>query len=151
MNKKIQISKDNLVELYITKNLSPSEIENDLNISHSSFCKYIKQFGIVKSKDLIVECRRRTNLEKYGSETYNNMKKNQETKILNHGDPYYKMVKYIRDNIQIIKTLKIKLIIEYGELEVKNIYGKLCTAKFIIQDKSTKYKRLYIWKNKNTL
>ena len=66
MNKKIQISKDNLVELYITKNLSPSEIENDLNISHSSFCKYVKQFGIVKSKDLIAECRRRTNLERYG-------------------------------------------------------------------------------------
>ena len=36
-----------------------------------------------------MEKRRKTNLEKYGSETYNNMKKNQETKILNHGDPYY--------------------------------------------------------------
>ena len=42
------------------------------------------------------------------------------------------MVKYIRDNIQIIKILKIKLIIEYGELEVRNIYGKMCTAKSIV-------------------
>ena len=127
MNKKIQISKDTLVDLYIVKNLSPTEIEKELGISHSSFTKYIKEFNIVKSKELIKECRKRTNLlkygvdnpsksavvktkissankinkdiiiekrrktklEKYGSETYNNMKKNQETKILNHGDPYY--------------------------------------------------------------
>ena len=127
MNKKIQISKNTLVDLYIVKNLSPTEIEKELGISHSSFTKYIKEFNIVKSKELIKECRKRTNflkygvdnpsksatvktkislankinkdiiiekrrktkLEKYGSETYNNMKKNQETKILNHGDPYY--------------------------------------------------------------
>lgn len=127
MNKKIQVSKDTLFDLYIVKNLSPTEIEKELDISHSSFTKYIKEFNIVKSKELIKECRKRTNLlkygvdnpsksttvktkissankinkniiiekrrktklEKYGSETYNNMKKNQETKILNHGDPYY--------------------------------------------------------------
>lgn len=127
MNKKLQISKDTLFDLYIVKNLSPIEIEKELAISHSSFTKYIKEFNIVKSKELIKECRKRTNilkygvdnpskstivktkissanklnkniiiekrrktkLEKYGSETYNNMKKNQETKILNHGDPYY--------------------------------------------------------------
>lgn len=127
MNKKIQISKDTLFDLYIVKNLSPTEIEKELAISHSSFTKYIKEFNIVKSKELIKECRKRTNilkygvdnpskstivktkissanklnkniiiekrrktkLEKYGSETYNNMKKNQETKIANHGDPYY--------------------------------------------------------------
>ena len=127
MNKKIQISKDTLFELYITKNLSPTEIEKELTISHTSFTKYVKEFNIVKSKELIKECRKRTNLlkygvdnpsksidvknkissanklnkdiiiqkrrktklEKYGSETYNNMKKNRETKILNHGDPYY--------------------------------------------------------------
>lgn len=127
MNKKIQVSKDTLFYLYIVKNLSPTEIEKELDISHSSFTKYIKEFNIVKSKELIKECRKRTNLlkygvdnpsksttvktkissankinkniiiekrrktklEKYGSETYNNMKKNQETKILNHGDPYY--------------------------------------------------------------
>lgn len=127
MNKKIQISKDTLFDLYVIKNLSPTEIEKELAISHSSFTKYIKEFNIVKSKELIKECRKRTNmlkygvdnpskstavktkissanklnkniiiekrrktkLEKYGSETYNNMKKNQETKIVNHGDPYY--------------------------------------------------------------
>lgn len=127
MNKKLQISKDTLFDLYIVKNLSPTEIEKELAISHSSFTKYVKEFNIVKSKELIKECRKRTNilkygvdnpskstivktkissanklnkniiiekrrktkLEKYGSETYNNMKKNQETKIANHGDPYY--------------------------------------------------------------
>ena len=41
MNKKIQISKNTLVDLYIVKNLSPTEIEKELGISHSSFTKYI--------------------------------------------------------------------------------------------------------------
>ena len=66
MNKKIQISKDTLFDLYIVKNLSPTEIEKELTISHSSFTKYIKEFNIVKSKELIKECRKRTNLLKYG-------------------------------------------------------------------------------------
>ena len=64
--KKIQISKDTLFDLYIVKNLSPTEIEKELTISHSSFTKYIKEFNIVKSKELIKECRKRTNLLKYG-------------------------------------------------------------------------------------
>ena len=66
MNKIIQISKDTLFDLYIVKNLSPTEIEKELTISHSSFTKYIKEFNIVKSKELIKECRKRTNLLKYG-------------------------------------------------------------------------------------
>lgn len=66
MNKLLIINKETLYNLYIEENLSPSEIENKLKISHSSFVKYTKQFNIVKSKELIKECRKITNLLRYG-------------------------------------------------------------------------------------
>lgn len=77
MNKLLNINKETLYDLYIKKNLSPDEIERELKISHSSFTKYIKQFNISKPKQLIKECRKRTNLRRYGVD---NPSKSPETK-----------------------------------------------------------------------
>lgn len=67
MHKKaILPTKDSIYNLYIEQNLPPSKIEEILNISHFIFCKSLKEYNIVKSKQLIKECREKTNIEKYG-------------------------------------------------------------------------------------
>jgi hypothetical protein len=76
-NKKDIPDKDIIYDLYITKNLNPTSIENQLNISHYTFLKALKEYNIVKSKEHIKECREKTNLERYG---FNNPSKSAEVK-----------------------------------------------------------------------
>lgn len=67
--KKIDISKEQLYELYIIQNLNANQIADKLNIGCSTVSKKIKKFGIKKDKKTIIENRIKTNIERYGSKT----------------------------------------------------------------------------------
>ena len=166
MNKKVTLpNKDELIDLYITQNLSPTIIQEKLGISNFIFCKALKEYNITKSKELVAECRKRTNLakygtanvskcdyiknkiskankehsqstvskskktklERYGDENYNNTEKNRATKLLHYNDPNYNgrdkyketmIVRYGVDNSFKLPELKkeniSKLILEKG-------------------------------------
>lgn len=66
-NKK-ELDKDVVYDLYITQNLSKTEVEEKLNLGKGSLSAILKRLGIVKSKELHKECRARRNKEKYGVE-----------------------------------------------------------------------------------
>lgn len=61
----LQISYEELYDLYITQNLSKNEI---FKLKGRKAVRLIKEYNIEKSKELKTKCRIRTNLQKYGVE-----------------------------------------------------------------------------------
>lgn len=109
MSKKVTLPTEGVIrDLYITQNLSPSIIEDKLDITHFIFCKCLKEYNIVKSKELIKKCRETTNLEKYGVtnpsknidiknrigwanklNSKDRVEKSKNTKLTRYGNPNY--------------------------------------------------------------
>lgn len=104
MNK--EITKEDIIELYINQNKTRQEVSNILGIYPYQLDKLKKKFNIVKSKTLENEIRsnsiksaykekdiiskiKATKLERYGNENYNNIDKNKKTKIKNFGSASY--------------------------------------------------------------
>ena len=59
-------SKEEFTNLYITNNLSIQEMAEHYNVGRSTIDNWIKIFQIIKSKELIKQCKERTNLKKFG-------------------------------------------------------------------------------------
>lgn len=68
MSKKLStmITKEQVEELYITKNLNKKEVSEILNIGLSGLSNLLKEYGITKERDKIVAKRKQTNIVKYG-------------------------------------------------------------------------------------
>ena len=60
------ISKDELYDLYITQNMSQTEVAEKFNVSRGRICEQLKVFGIKKDLKSIDLKRKATTLEKYG-------------------------------------------------------------------------------------
>jgi hypothetical protein len=54
---------------YITENKSLEELKDIFNCSIDKIYRYYKLYGFRKTKEQNIECRRRTNLKKYGVKT----------------------------------------------------------------------------------
>lgn len=65
-----QLTKDNLIELYINKNMSIDEIANFLGIRNNIVGRYIRNFKIKKSREMIQAAIAKTTLKRYGSTCY---------------------------------------------------------------------------------
>lgn len=67
MTQKIKLpSKEEFTNLYITDNLSIQEMAEHYNVGRSTIDNWIKTFQIIKPKELIKQCKERTNLKKFG-------------------------------------------------------------------------------------
>jgi len=67
MTQKIKLpSKEDFYNQYITNNLSIQEMAEYYNVGKSTIDNWIKAFQIKKSKELIKQCKERTNLKKFG-------------------------------------------------------------------------------------
>lgn len=60
------IPRDEFYDLYIIKNLSLEEIKDIYNCSIDKIYRYQKLYSLKKTKQQTLECRRRTNLKRYG-------------------------------------------------------------------------------------
>lgn len=83
------ISKEDIEELYINQNLPLKVVSEKLNISGKILHKLKDYYNIYKSPEQVLECRRHTNLERYGKECYfqtsNCIEKSKQTKIERFG------------------------------------------------------------------
>lgn len=67
MTQKIKLpSKEDFYNQYITNNLSIQAMAEHYNVGKSTIDNWIKAFQIKKSKELIKQCKERTNLKKFG-------------------------------------------------------------------------------------
>lgn len=67
MTQKIKLpSKEDFYNQYITNNLSIQELSEHYNVGKSTIDNWIKAFQITKPKELIKQCKERTNLKKFG-------------------------------------------------------------------------------------
>ena len=62
----LNLTKDELVEMYINRNMSSKEICDKYNVSRSYLMRLLRSYGIKKPKDLEVANRNKTMLERYG-------------------------------------------------------------------------------------
>lgn len=145
MSKHIQITddiKNNLKDLYINKNLSKEECCKILNLSNHTLSKLLSELDIRKTKDQILQLRKKTNIEKYG---FDNPSKSQsiknkiaeknhlnkesrvlkikETKLQKYGDEKYnnveksklsKKIKYNNENYNNRTKYKETMLKNYG-------------------------------------
>lgn len=70
-----KITREELVEYYITLNHSREECQSYFNISRAIFLKLIKTYSIYKPKELSTEVIEKVKLERYGNKGYNNYNK----------------------------------------------------------------------------
>lgn len=87
--KKIEVSKEELYDLYIIQNLNSTDIAKKLQIGTSTVCKKIKKFGIRKEKEKIIENMQNTNIKKYGAKikpvTKETIEKREKTCLKKYG------------------------------------------------------------------
>lgn len=126
-----QIPEEDLLYLYIELNLSKSEIKEILGKDVS---KYLKQYNISKNKEQRNECRRKTNLKKYGCINVSQNKqikdKKKQTCIEKYGvDNPFK-------NEQIQEKQKQTCLERYG---VENVFNNTSTRDKIKQTCLEKY------------
>ena len=100
MNKKIQISKDNLVELYITKNLSPSEIVPQPGVYKIQDMDYIF-IKLLQTKIYIKE-RYGKDVDDEGNSDQNDPTHNED--LVTHNYVYYKNIRRRFYEERIFKT-----------------------------------------------
>lgn len=82
---KTEVIKDALVSYYIEDNHSKEETRVHFNLTDWSLSQLFKKYQIRKSKESRYAVRKKTNLERYGSETYNNREKFAKTCLKVHG------------------------------------------------------------------
>lgn len=119
------LTKDFLIEEYINKNKSTSQIADEIGCGKTSIKNYIKKYGLNKSKEKINESLKNTNIKKYGCEySLQNkeiIEKRYKTNIKKYGN---KIPSKNKDCIEKMKQTNIK---KYGVpavLQNKNIYNK---------------------------
>ena len=81
--------KEDIEYLYIDLNIPMKEISNYLNIGETTLRKWFRYFNIRKNYKLTQQLLKKTKLEKYGDENYNNSKKRKQTKLEKYGDENY--------------------------------------------------------------
>ena len=83
------LSKDFLYDHYIVQNLSLREISEITSIDRGKLSKYMKEYGIEKSKEQRYAARskltKETNIKRYGTPGYNNREKAVQTCIERYG------------------------------------------------------------------
>ena len=62
----LNLTKDELVEMYINRNMSSKELCDKYNVSRSYLMRLLRSYGIKKPKDLEVANRNKTMFERYG-------------------------------------------------------------------------------------
>lgn len=134
MSNKINITKDELYELYVLKNMSLKELSNKFGISESTVQRKLTENGIKKGKKLWLEKVKENNLKKYGVENISQLKEIKEKKKQKALD------KYGVENISQAKEIKNKkqekALQKYGvdcvlkSQEVKEKIRKTCLEKY---------------------
>lgn len=66
VSSKYNFSKDELYELYVTKNMNQHQIAKQFGCSYSLINRQLKKFGITKSKEKISEAKKETNENRFG-------------------------------------------------------------------------------------
>ena len=64
----MELTKDALYDLYITRNLPVSKVAEYFSVGRKVIQNRLSKFGIAKTQEQIAECRRKSNIEKYGVE-----------------------------------------------------------------------------------
>ena len=80
-----EISKESLYQQYIVNNLSIKECQEYFNIGQSMLMRVLKEYNIKKPKDAHVKNIKKSKLERYGSENYNNRDRAKQTCIETYG------------------------------------------------------------------
>lgn len=76
-----EISKEDMYQQYVVNNLSIKECQEYFNIGQSMLMRILKEYNIKKPKDAHIKNIKKSKLEKYGSENYNNRDKAKQTCI----------------------------------------------------------------------
>lgn len=82
---KEKISKDELYDYYILKNNRWEDTQKEFDISNSELVLLVREYDIRKPKTLSAKHTKKTKLEKYGNENYNNKEKRKQTNIKKYG------------------------------------------------------------------
>ena len=145
---KTEITKDALVSYYIEDNHSKEETRVHFNITDWALSQLFKKYQIRKSKEFRYAVRKKTNLERYGSETYNNREKFTKTCLEVHGaigfaDPEWREKveqtvekKYGNRDIRKTEYFKEKVaqvkLEKYGDSKYNNVeqYRETCQKKY---------------------
>lgn len=101
-------TKELLYSLYIKENLSKENISKLFNISIHPVNKWLKIYNIHKSLNDVKECRRQTNIKKYGNECYTNREKAKNTCISKYGKEYYVETENFKEKSLLTTTRKYK-------------------------------------------
>lgn len=101
----VKIYVSDIIDYYITTNHSKIETLEHFNISNTFLSKIIKQYKIKKPRLLSHEHNKKTSLERYGSETYNNLEKRKQTCLEKYG---------VENPFQDIEKIKQSYISRYG-------------------------------------
>ena len=64
----MELTKEALYDLYITRNLPVSKVAEYFSVGRKVIQNRLSKFGIAKTQEQIAECRRKSNIEKYGVE-----------------------------------------------------------------------------------
>lgn len=104
---KFSINKEILYQYYIIENHSIKECAKYFNSTLHAIKILIKEYQIQKEQKDVIKIGKKTKLERYGNENYNNIEKGLETKLQRYGREY--------DSSN--EKRKITLIDKYGSLE----------------------------------
>lgn len=145
---KTEVTKDALVSYYIEDNHSKEETRVHFNLTDWTLSQLFKKYRIRKSKESRYAVRKKTNLERYGSETYNNREKFTKTCLKVHGaigfaDPEWREKveqtvekKYGNRDIRKTEYFKEKVaqvkLEKYGDSRYNNVeqYRETCQRKY---------------------
>lgn len=109
------ISKEQIIEQYITNNLSGKDCIKYFNISSSIFSRLLSYYNIHKPKDLHMQKIKQSKLEHFGSENYNNRDKAIKTCIEKYG------AENVFQNEEIKNKIKNTKIEKYGDENYTNL------------------------------
>ena len=84
---KNKIPKESVLEYYEIENHNHTikECLTHFDISNATFIKLLRAYGIHKSKEAHTAQIKKTKLDRYGNESYNNIEKIKETNLANYG------------------------------------------------------------------
>ena len=114
-----RITKEYLVEEYINKNNTVNNIAKSLNTTRDRVLQKIKEYNIVKEKDLIVETMKKTCIEKYGvdsfTKTQDYIEKTKETNHQKYGTDFYAQSRSHKNNlVNILDKIRETNLENYG-------------------------------------
>ena len=98
---KNKISKESVLEYYEIENHTIKECLTHFDISNATFIKLLRAYGIHKSKEAHTAQIKKTKLDRYGSESYNNIEKIKETNLANYGvENQFQRTELMRESYQ---------------------------------------------------